>query len=165
MFVAGVDLAVKRPSALAVLDNCELLLLAFAKSDEEIEKVISLMSPLVVAIDAPLTKPSSGGLRDVEKELRKLGHRLLPPLMGPMRELTKRGIELSKKLNTRVVEVHPLTSLRSMGVTRSEVGKKYGVYNVDLIDAIVAALTALAYLLGQYRSIGPFVYPTTRVCL
>lgn len=165
MIVVGVDLAVKRPSALAALDGCNLLFLAFVRDDDELLQVVNLVEPAVVAIDAPLSEPAGGGLRDVEREMRRLGFKLLPPLMGPMRELTRRGIELSRKLRGPVIEVHPLTSLKSMGCSRRDVAKKYGIYDVDLVDAVAAALTAVAYIRGLYRSVGPFVYPTARVCL
>ncbi|MFN7105975.1 MAG: DUF429 domain-containing protein, partial [Pyrobaculum sp.] len=120
----------------------------------------------VVAIDAPLSLPPGGrGLRDVERELRRLGYRLLPPLMGPMRKLTERGIRLSKMFAVEVIEVHPSTSLKAMGLTRGDVARHYGVESRDVIDAIAAALTALTYLEGNYVRFGPFVLPTRRICL
>ncbi|MEZ0318675.1 MAG: DUF429 domain-containing protein [Pyrobaculum sp.] len=166
MIVAGVDLAVVRPTAVAVLEECDLLYLALASSDEEVVWTALLFKPRAVAIDAPLTAPEGGrGLRDVETQLRRLGYRLLPPMMGGMKDLTLRGIRLSKSMSADVVEVHPTTSLKAMGLSRRDVERRYGVKQKDLVDAIVAALTALAYVRGDYKRFGPFVLPTSRVCL
>jgi predicted nuclease with RNAse H fold len=118
MIVVGIDLSIQRPSAVVAMDKCEVLYLALADSDDDITAVASLMRPFVVAVDAPLSYPQEGrGLRDVERELRRLGFNLLPPLMGPMKKLTERGIALSKKLSCDVIEVHPLTSMKAMGLT------------------------------------------------
>ncbi|MFN3805293.1 MAG: DUF429 domain-containing protein [Pyrobaculum sp.] len=164
MYVAGVDLAVARPSAVAVMRGCEAAALTWARGDWEI--VEAAAPAAVVAIDAPLSLPPGGrGLRDVERELRRLGYRLLPPLMGSMRRLTERGIRLSKMFGVEVIEVHPLTSLKAMGLTRGDLAAHYGVKSRDLVDAIAAALTALAYLEGGFVRFGPFVLPTRRVCL
>lgn len=156
----------RRPTAVAVLEGCGLLYLAMASTDEEVAWVAQLFKPRAVAIDAPLTAPEGGrGLRDVEVELRRLGYRLLPPMMGGMKGLTMRGIRLSREITAEVVEVHPSTSLKAMGLSRRDVESRYGVRQRDLVDAIVAALTALAYVKGEYRRIGPFVLPTKRTCV
>ncbi len=166
MFFAGVDLALVRPTAIAVLGECELVTLAWALGDGDILRVLSLWKPRVVAIDAPLSTPPGGrGLRDVERELRRLGHRLLPPMMGPMRKLTERGMELAKRIESEVIEVHPLTSLRAMGLAKREVAQHFGVESPDLVDAIAAALTAYAYHRGYYTRVGPLVLPIRRFCL
>jgi predicted nuclease with RNAse H fold len=166
VIVVGVDLSIQRPSAVVAMDKCEVLYLALADSDDDITAVASLMRPLVVAVDAPLSYPQEGrGLRDVERELRRLGFNLLPPLMGPMKKLTERGIALSKKLTSNVIEVHPLTSMKAMGLTREELRRHLGVRHEDLIDAFAAALTAVAYVEGLYIMFGPFVLPTARVCI
>ena len=166
MTVAGIDLAVKKPTAIAVLDECQLLYLGLADTDEEIVYTTSLFKPSVVAIDAPLTLPEEGKwVRDVEVELRSLGYRLLPPLLGPMKSLTERGIRISRMFSAEVIEIHPATSLKAMGLTREDLRRKFGVRHRDLIDAIAAALTATAYKLGHYKRYGPFVLPNARVCI
>ncbi|MCY0891039.1 MAG: DUF429 domain-containing protein [Pyrobaculum arsenaticum] len=166
MIVAGIDLAVAKPTAVATLDGCSLVYLGLASADEEIVHAASLLDPAVVAIDAPLTLPEGGrGLRDVEVELRRLGYRLLPPLMGPMRGLTERGIRLSRMFRAEVIEIHPATSLMAMGLSRGELRRRFGIGHADLLDAIAAALTAVAYAEGRYKRIGPFVLPTARVCV
>ncbi|AEA13137.1 hypothetical protein TUZN_1671 [Thermoproteus uzoniensis 768-20] len=162
MRVAGVDLAVVRPSAIAVLDDCELVAYLSAMELEEIVSALSPYRPAVVAVDAPLSKPD-GWLRDVERELRKLGYRLLPPLLGPMARLTERGIQLAQMLGN-AIEVHPKTSLRAMGLDPQLVYSRYRPPTKDHFDAVLAALTALAYLKGLYRSIGPFVLPLGNPC-
>jgi predicted nuclease with RNAse H fold len=160
--VAGVDLAVVRPSAIAVMDDCELVAYLSAMELEEIVSALSPYRPAVVAVDAPLSKPD-GWLRDVERELRKLGYRLLPPLLGPMAKLTERGIRLAQMLGN-AIEVHPKTSLRAMGLDPQLVYSRYRPPTKDHFDAVLAALTALAYLKGLYRSIGPFVLPLGNPC-
>jgi predicted nuclease with RNAse H fold len=166
MIVVGIDLSIQRPSAVVAMNKCEILYLALAESDDDITAVVSLMKPLVVAVDAPLSYPPEGrGLRDVERDLRRLGFHLLPPLMGSMKKLTERGIALSKKLTCDVIEVHPLTSMKAMGLTREELRRRLGVRHKDLIDAFAAALTAVAYVEGLYKRFGPFVLPTARVCI
>jgi predicted nuclease with RNAse H fold len=166
MLVAGVDLSVRRPSAIAVLDGCELAYFGLARGDDEILHAVSLLRPSVVAIDAPLSYPPEGrALRDVELELARLGYRLLPPLMGAMRELAARGIRLSRRLQCEVIEVHPTTSLKAMGISREELGRAVGLSSRDLLDAYAAALTAVAYVKGLYRRLGPFVLPAARVCV
>jgi Uncharacterized conserved protein len=166
VIVAGIDLAVQRPSAIVVLEGCDVLYMALAGDDDSIISTASLMRPRVVAIDAPLSYPPEGrGLRDVEIQLRRLGYRLLPPLMGPMRRLTERGIELSRRIKGEVIEIHPLTSMKAMGVTREELRRRIGIGHKDLVDAFAAALTAVAYVKGMYKRYGPFILPTGRVCV
>ncbi len=162
MRVAGVDLAVVRPSAIAVLDDCELVAYLSAMELDEIVAALRPYKPAVVAIDAPLTRPE-GWLRDVEKELRKMGYKLLPPLMGPMAKLTERGIKLAQMLGN-AIEVHPRTSMKAMGLNPQDLEEKYRPPTKDHLDAVLAALTALAYLRGLYRAIGPFVLPTRNPC-
>lgn len=162
MRVAGVDLAVVRPSAIAVLDGCELAAYLSAMELEDIVSSLSPYRPAVVAIDAPLSKPE-GWLRDVERELLRLGYRLLPPLMGPMARLTERGMRLARMLGN-AIEVHPKTSLKAMGLEPGLIYSRYRPPTKDHFDAVLAALTALAYLKGLYRSIGPFVLPLASPC-
>ncbi|MFB6490066.1 MAG: DUF429 domain-containing protein [Thermoproteus sp. AZ2] len=163
MIVVGVDLAVKRPSALAALRGCELLAYASAMEVEEIAEAARLFKPAVVAVDAPLTRPEGGYLRDVEVELRRLGYRVLPPLLGGMAQLTEKGIRLAAALGN-AVEVHPTTSIRAMGLSKRALAAKYRPPTEDHLDAVAAALTALAYLKGLYRAIGPFILPLKSPC-
>lgn len=166
MVVAGVDLSVRRPSAIAVFEECDLLYLGLGLGDRDVVKLVGLFKPAVVAIDAPLSMPPGGrGLRDVERELRRLGFRLLPPMMGGMAKLTERGIRLAGALEGVVIEVHPTTSLKAMGLSRRAIERWLGLRQRDLVDAAIAALTAVAYTRGAYRRFGPFVLPTARVCL
>ncbi|MEL9990792.1 MAG: DUF429 domain-containing protein [Thermoproteus sp.] len=164
MRVAGVDLAVTRPSAIAVMDGCSVVAYLSALELEDIVEVLSSYRPLVVAIDAPLSKPEEGKwLRDVERELRRLGYRLLPPLLGPMAALTERGIRLAQMLGN-AIEVHPRTSIKAMGLKPEELTERYKPPTRDHLDAVAAALTALAYLRGAYRAIGPLVLPLENPC-
>ncbi len=119
---------------------------------------IAACSPTLVAIDAPLSVPSKGALRQVEREARRLGLRLLPPLMGAMRELTSIGVSIRRVLEgrgIRVIEVHPSSTLRLAKVPIDKVVRWANrSLSEDQLDSIVAALTGLAYLLGNYIVIG-----------
>lgn len=162
----GVDLAIARPSAIAVLEGCELYFYALAEADDEIKRIAELAKPDVIAIDAPLSRPERG-VREIEKRLAAKGFRLLPPLMGPMAQLTNRGIELAKSLAeiAEVIEIHPTTSAKSMGIKKEDVSRKYRVKDKDVVDAIIAALTAIAYKAGEYEKFENFVLPLKSVCL
>jgi Protein of unknown function (DUF429). len=58
--VAGVDLAVVRPSAIAVLDGCELAAYLSAMELEDIVSSLSPYRPAVVAIVRPSAGPRGG---------------------------------------------------------------------------------------------------------
>lgn len=164
MQVAGVDLAVTRRSAIAVMDGCRVVAYLSALELEDIVEALSPYRPLVVAIDAPLSKPEKGEwLRDVERELRRMGYRLLPPRLGPMAALTERGIRLAQMLGN-AIEVHPRTSMKAMGLKPEELADRYKPPTKDHLDAVAAALTALAYLKGLYKAVGPFVLPLENPC-
>lgn len=161
--VAGVDLAVVRPSAIAVLDGCDLVAYLSAMEVEEIAAALAPYKPRIIAVDAPLSLPERGAMRDVERELRRMGYKLLPPLLGPMARLTEKGIRLAQLLGN-VIEVHPTTSMRAMGLAPEYLAQRYHPPTKDHLDAVAAALTALAYLKGDYKAIGPFVLPLRPPC-
>lgn len=161
--VAGVDLAVKRPSAIALFSGCDLLAYASALGVEDLVNALRVFRPAAVAVDAPLSKPSGGHLRDVEVELRRLGYRLLPPLLGGMAQLTERGIELARALGN-AIEVHPRTSMAAMEISAGYIKSRYKPPTADHLDAVAAALTALSYLAGKYKRIGPFILPLENPC-
>ncbi len=170
--VVGLDLAGKetRPTGVAVLtpDSLDCLTLF---SDEEIVGFIASNAPDLVAIDAPLSKPNSGWLRDSDRELIRKGLRVLPPLLGPMRSLTERGIRLAAELRAlgiRVVEVHPGSTARVLGVPRTTAGvlealKREGISaglsagrigTIHEADAALAALTGALLLMGRAEFVG-----------
>ncbi len=112
----------------------------------------------VVAIDAPLSFPRRGIERELEKLCRRRGYRLIPPMLGGMRRLTETGIclrDVLEKLGVRSIEIHPRSSLRALSVDLKTL--------LELLharprtrheqDAVLAAVTGLAYVLNMYFEI------------
>jgi len=180
--VLGVDLAgsSKRPTGLCLLSLDLTCFTYVVYEDEEITEAALKYSPEIIAIDSPLTMPR--GRRNLEDregphfrkcdlELIRRGIRLLPPTLGPMRLLTKRGIALRMKLEEmgfRVIEAFPGATRNALGIP----SKKHGLENVinalrrlgvkisgeeitdDETDAIVCALTGLFFIRGEYEAVG-----------
>ncbi len=105
----GIDLAAsfKRPTGLAAVDKSLNCRVSTAFNDEEIIDFVISNSPCIAVIDAPLSVPagrsdiddmSGPHFRKCDLELRRLKIRFFPITLGPMRQLTKRGISLKLKL-------------------------------------------------------------------
>ena len=166
--VIGLDLAgvSSRPSGFAVL-NRKKISTSLVHSDREIISICINENPTTIAMDAPLSKPRKGGLRNCDRELIHRGLRVFPPLFGGMKKLTERGIKISKTLRSRglkVIEIHPRTSGMLLFGTpdRGLWVKKLKTLGYDLkttetpheIDAAIAALTGFLYLLGKSNEVG-----------
>ncbi len=165
----GIDLALpgrRRRTGLVAISTseCKGIAVTVAERDEIIGLVIRLR-PRLICIDAPLSRPKSGCNRLIEVKARRMGLRLLPPLLGPMRLLTEFAIEIAnalKGLGFRVIEVHPTSTLRVLGVDRSfmrDFAKR--AFNLDLInehelDAFIAALTCYFYDMKCHEEIWGF---------
>jgi len=166
--VIGIDLAGREtnPSGFAVISDGRLRT-GLIYSDEEIENLCAQERPDVVAIDAPLSLPERGGLREADASLIKRGFRVLPPALGGMKSLTERGMRLTSELRAKgvkVIEIHPRTSgtvlfgkpLRQTWVRELE---KCGVRLAEgasehEIDAAIAALTGVLHLWGKTEEVG-----------
>ena len=124
-------------------------------------EVLSLLTALkdqvkVVAIDAPLSLPRKGIERDLEKYCRKLGLRLIPPLLGPMRRLTICGIcikDVLEKMGIKVIETHPSSCLKLAEVDRRDIlnivrSKILNISKLDKhgVDALICCLVSVAYV-------------------
>lgn len=148
--------------------RCEALL---ARSDEEIVDFVKSSGPEVVAIDAPLSLPRSGALRECDRRLIGMGIRVFPPAMRGMRVLTARAIELKERLEAmgyRVIEVYPGGAQDLLGIPRKGRGVealKRGLIGLgvrglrcdetgDELDAVTCALTGVAYLRRHYLEVG-----------
>ncbi len=170
MKAAGVDLTGSewRATSIAILSDRSVKVYR-ATTDQEIIEAISREKPDVVAIDAPLTRPQTGYLRELERRAAKEGIRLLPPLLGGMRKLTERGVRLRtrlEKIGVKVIEVHPTSSRRILkipgeieeawrhivGIAKVEAPRGFKPSKDDL-DALLAAVTGLYYLKGRYKAI------------
>ncbi len=135
MFV-GIDLAgsEKRKTGFCVLDERLFAETKVVYTDKEILREVERVSPAVVAIDAPLAMPlgkkslrkkGPPHLRACDREVLKLGIKIFPITLGPMRKLTRRGIRLRRKLEERgfrVIETYPGAAQDILGIPRKQRG-------------------------------------------
>lgn len=135
MIIVGLDLAgvENRPTGFCSLtqDKAETSLLY---SDQEILRKIRQVRPTIVAIDAPLSLPpgrssleerTSNHLRECDRELLRKGIKFFPLTLGPMRQLTKRGMNLKNLLlaeNYTVIEAYPGGAQDVLGIPRKQKG-------------------------------------------
>ena len=171
--VIGVDLAgsPRRITGLCYLNQDLWVEVSRAYLDDEILSFINNHEARVIAIDAPLSLPRSGGLRRCDEELRRVGIRVLPPVLGGMRRLTERAIRLREVLASKgheVIEVFPTGARKILGLPSRRMGVdalrnallSYGVRglpdDVDqhILDAVICALVGLYYLRGEYMVFG-----------
>ncbi|KXA91135.1 hypothetical protein AKJ63_01855 [candidate division MSBL1 archaeon SCGC-AAA259D18] len=168
MKTLGIDLAgkVDNPSGVAVLEESSIRT-DILNSDEEIIDICKSQGSKIIAIDAPLSFPEKGNLREADSELIRRGHRVLPPTLGGMRPLTERGIRMARELcelEFEVIEVHPRTSGKILFGSESRdewVSKlREGDWNLSSgfseheIDSIVAAVTGFLYLEDRTEEVG-----------
>jgi len=172
--VVGVDLAgsPNRVTGLCCLDSrlsCEL---ARAKSDDEIFSFVQEMDPMLIAVDAPLSFPiSGGGFRKCDRELKKMGVKPLPLTLRGMRMLTERAIKLKrvlKELGYEVIEVFPSGAQKFLNLPSKKSGDKdlrdgllsLGIrripreIDIHVLDAITCAFVGLLYLKGKCIEVG-----------
>lgn len=180
-YYLGIDLAgsPKRPTGICILDdsmNAETLIVY---SDEDIIKIVNKIKPIVIAIDAPLFLPKerksldvkeSIHLRECDRELLRMGIKFFPITLGPMRMLTKRGMNLRTVLETlgyRVIETYPGAAQDILGIPRRKdpTGLKNGLIKIgikistrdvskDELDAITCALVAKMFVENNYSALG-----------
>jgi len=155
----GIDLAAseKRCSGVAVIADKRIETVLCLSTDRSIVSFVDAVRArwhsIVMAIDAPLSLPrSSRGYRQVDKEVIKLGYRVLPISFRGMEMLTKRGIRLAqvfRSMGIKVLETHPRSALKSSGcsdlkelveVLRIEGFIDYG--KRDLYDSVICAIVA-----------------------
>ncbi|MEM0145909.1 MAG: DUF429 domain-containing protein [Conexivisphaerales archaeon] len=106
----GIDLAasIHRPTGVAIVDHLLRCTVSTEYSDDDIIGFVTSSLPDVVVIDAPLSVPSGRSniddkagphFRECDLELRRLKIKFFPVTLGPMRQLTKRGISLKLRLH------------------------------------------------------------------
>lgn len=188
--VVGVDLAgvINKSSKTGIClltDKCATT--RVVKYDDEIVKYIIDSKADIVSIDAPLSLPAgrtsvynddpmrkeAGIMRWCERELHLRGVNSYPALIDSMQELTKRGINLSRRLRKMgypVIECFPgaaqdilqlprkrtdvellKTGLLRLGI-HGDFEKRKVVH--DELDAITAALVGRFFIDGYFESIG-----------
>ncbi|MEM2102286.1 MAG: DUF429 domain-containing protein [Candidatus Bathyarchaeia archaeon] len=176
MSVVGLDLAgvETRPSGFCVL-TCMNAKTCLVYKDEEILERIAESNAKIVAIDAPLSLPvgrksieqrTNVHLRECDKELLRKGIKFFPITLGPMRQLTNRGIRLRKNLENKhfnVIEVYPGGAQDVLGIPRKQQGlvqlraglERIGIRGLNNrisdheLDAVTCALVGKLWLEGK----------------
>jgi len=141
-----------------------------------IEQVFLNVKPRVVAVDAPLSRPEHGSMRECENRLRKHGIACFPSGANWVSDWVDKAIELKawaeKELGAQVIEVYPYAAKRALcmdfGVKKkSEKGRRLtqdkllalikGLNEIKLekllsddeLDAILSAYTAYLERSGE----------------
>lgn len=181
MAVVGLDLAgvERRPTGFCVLRGMKAET-SLVYTDDEILKRIEEIQPDIVAIDAPLSLPAGRKsieqrtnvhLRECDKELLRRRIRFFPITLGPMRQLTKRGMNLGtilEKRKFRVIEVYPGGAQDILGIPRKQQGLEMlmaGLERLGLkglneqmtdheLDAVTCALVGKLFLEGKSVTYG-----------
>jgi predicted nuclease with RNAse H fold len=168
MNILGIDLAgsEKRPTGIAYLNNQNKIKTKILYLNEEILSIARSFSEIF--IDAPISLPhgrksleENNGIhfRESEVKIRKLGIKVLPSTLGPMRMLTKRAMylkDLFEKQNKKVYEVFPAGFYRIMNTPKKmeDIVKLYNdlgyqledkIYIQDEIDAIACLITGIMF--------------------
>lgn len=183
--ILGLDLAgsPRRPTGFCVLRGRRVTV-GHLFDDGEIFATIESVEPQLIAIDAPLALPAgrccltdtcacarTTHFRVSDLELRRLGIRFFPITLGPMRQLTQRGIQLKEALEARgiaIIETYPGAAQDIWGIPRQRdvVGLRRGLARFRLqglgrsersphvLDAVTCALVAQLYLEGNFSSLG-----------
>jgi uncharacterized protein len=183
--VLGLDLAgsPRRPTGFCVLRGRRVTV-GHLFGDDEIFATVETAAPRLIAIDAPLALPAgrccllntcacagTTHFRVSDYELRRLGIRFFPITLGPMRQLTQRGMQLKAALEDRgctVIETYPGAAQDIWGIPRQRdvAGLRRGLSRFRLqglnrsersphvLDAVTCALVGELYLGGGALSIG-----------
>jgi len=182
----GVDLAgsIHRPTGACVINGRLQVRCFVLHSDDEILGLVEKSHAKVVAIDAPLALPigrhclgehcrGREHFRACDLALRRMGIRFFPISLGPMRALTRRGMNLRRKLEdcgVEAIETYPGAAQDLLGIRRKQNGLRVlqrslmglgcsGDVTVrqltgDELDAVSCALIAKEYSEGKYLAIG-----------
>jgi predicted nuclease with RNAse H fold len=183
--LVGLDLAgsEKRPTGICFLEGNQARV-SVLYTDKEILRAIG-KDVRSVAIDAPLSLPRGrcclrndcdcygrAHFRFCDLELRKMKIRFFPITLGPMRQLTLRGMALKNKLEAkglRVFETYPGAAQDIWGIPRQKdlKGLRHGLLRFKLkgnwlgpevtkdeLDALTCALVAREDLRGRAFPIG-----------
>jgi uncharacterized protein len=183
--ILGLDLAgsPRRPTGFCILRGRRVTV-GHLFGDEDIFATVDTAAPHLIAIDAPLALPAgrccllntcacagTTHFRISDLELRRLGIRFFPITLGPMRQLTQRGMEVKIALEARglaVIETYPGAAQDIWGIPRQRdvAGLRRGLSRFRLqglhrsepsphvLDAVTCALVGQLYLRGAASSIG-----------
>ncbi len=103
-------------------------------------------SSRIIAIDAPLSRPEHGTMRECEIRLRKHGIACYPSGAQWVSKWVSKGIELRKwaedELGARVIEVYPYAARRALGIGAG-VKKKASVGRRVIQDGLLGFIGGL----------------------
>jgi predicted nuclease with RNAse H fold len=183
MIFVGIDLAgsPKRPTGICFI-NGKRARTAIAFSDDELRTALKQIRPTYVGIDAPIflplgrcclrndcTCPRDIHFRQCDLELRKRKIRFFPMTLGPMRQLTMRGMRLADEFRARghtILETYPGAAQDLWGIPRQSnvTGLRRGLRRLASfdgrgischeLDAITCALLAQMHHRGLTELIG-----------
>jgi predicted nuclease with RNAse H fold len=183
--ILGLDLAgsLRRPTGFCALRGRRVTV-GHLFGDEDILAMVNTLTPHLIAIDAPLGLPAgrccllntcacagTTHFRASDYELRRLGIRFFPITLGPMRQLTQRGMHLKSVLESggfEVIETYPGAAQDIWGIPRQRdvPGLRRGLSRFRLqglrrsepsphvLDAVTCALVGALYLRGAASSLG-----------
>jgi uncharacterized protein len=179
--IVGLDLAgvETRPTGFCLLKDLVAETCLFYTDEEIVAKIVTC-NLRIVAIDAPLCLPpgrksieerSNVHLRESDRALLKMGIKLFPITLGPMRKLTERGIHLKNVLEAQkltVIEAYPGGAQDVLGIPRKQKGveklriglENLGISRLDSkmsdheLDAVTCAYVGKLFLEGKAISYG-----------
>jgi len=170
--LVGIDLAGKpeRPSGWALLRGRTVTVKELYADGEILFETFGA-KPALVAIDAPLTLPERGALREAGREMQGRGYPVLPPLFPAMKVLTLRAIRMTEALRgeqVRVIEVHPASSRKALQMPLKDWHRIQEIF-VEMglggdwekralspheVDAVTAVITAHLHINGKTEGLG-----------
>ena len=181
MLVVGLDLAgvESRPTGFCLLEDMTAKTTLLYTDAEILTKTLDY-APQIAAIDAPLYLPperfsiqdhTGPHLRESDRELLKMGIKIFPATLGPMRKLTARGIRIREKFEKaglQVIEAYPGGAQDVLGIPRKKRGKnkllvglqELGIQGLDPsqsdheLDAATCAYVGKLFLEGNAISYG-----------
>jgi predicted nuclease with RNAse H fold len=135
MSIVGLDLAgvETRPTGFCILKGMTVETCDLYSNRDIIEKTLNAQ-PQIILIDAPLSLPpgrtsleerTGNYLRDSDRALIKMGIKIFPVTLGPMRKLTIRGIKMRETfeaLGYMVLEAYPGGAQDVLGIPRKSQG-------------------------------------------
>lgn len=186
--VAGIDLVAseQKASGFCILRGAQAETARCTTDAEMIERICAANVRLV-SIDSPLSLPAGrtscwdsdpfrqqfGITRYCERELHRRGISSYPCLIQSMQKLTRRGMELAKKLRKigiPVIESYPGAAQDIMGIPKKQAGEQYlalglqefGIYgdfcihdvSHDELDAITSAIVGYFFWAGKFEALG-----------
>jgi len=164
----GIDVGLKESHA-AIIEKGELLSLFRFENVKDADE--RLYRCYAAGIDAPLSFPAKGNLRECEKELIRMGIRLFPSGAEFFRKVAEKGMEIASFLESRnleVFEVYPYATRFVLDIGKgvkkqkksgrekiiSDLNKYIKIeenLNHNEIDAVISALTVSLYYKGFGR--------------